>query len=206
MGVILTPDLRPSKMVARAASRANQVLGAWSRAVSWRDKSTWIKIYKTYVRPKLEYCSQAVSPWTLGNRETLEKVQRRAVGMVTTLPRDMEYNEKLKILGLTYLVERRERGDMIQMFRCIGGHDAVGHTPFFTLESEAQREGPSTRARGGHLNVVPHAPARTEQRRNFWSYRAAPKWKALGDQVKKASNTNMFKNRYDEEVTRRRNQ
>ena len=64
VGVILTPDLRPSKMVARAESRANQVLGAWSRAVSWRYKSTWIKIYKTYVRPKLEYCSQAWSPWT----------------------------------------------------------------------------------------------------------------------------------------------
>ena len=28
VGVILTPDLRPSRMVARAASRANQVLGA----------------------------------------------------------------------------------------------------------------------------------------------------------------------------------
>ena len=33
VGVILTHDLRPSKMVAKAASRANQVLGAWARAV-----------------------------------------------------------------------------------------------------------------------------------------------------------------------------
>ena len=32
VGVILTPDLRPSKMVARAATRANQVLGAMARA------------------------------------------------------------------------------------------------------------------------------------------------------------------------------
>ena len=40
VGVILTPDLRPSKMVARAASRANQLLGAWSRAVSWRERNT----------------------------------------------------------------------------------------------------------------------------------------------------------------------
>ena len=34
VGVILTPDLRPSKMVAKVASEANQVLGAWARAVS----------------------------------------------------------------------------------------------------------------------------------------------------------------------------
>ena len=163
MGVILTPDLRPSKMVARAASRANQVLGAWARAVTWRDKNTWIQIYKTYVRPKLEYCSQAWCPWTACDRELLEKVQRRTVAMVTTLPRGMSYAEKLKILGLTSLVERRERGDMIQMFRCLGGQDSVGYEPFFTLEIEAQRDGPPTRARSGHLNVVPPAPARTEQ-------------------------------------------
>ena len=204
VGVILTPDLRPSKMVARAASRANQVLGAWARAVSWRDKTTWIKIYKTYVRTKLEYCSQAWSPWTLSDREVLEKVQRRAVGMVTTLPRDMGYEQKLKLLGLTTLVERRERGDMIQMFRSLGGQDSVGYKSFFTLESEAQRTGPSTRARSGHLNVVPPARAKTEQRRNFWSQRSVPMWNSLSDQVKMATNVNMFKNRYDNEVNNRR--
>ena len=205
VGVILTPDLRPSKMVARAASRANQMLGAWSRAVSWRDRNTWIKIYKTYIRPKLEYCSQAWSPWTSSDREALEKVQRRAVGLVTTLPRNMKYEDKLKLLGLTSLVERRERGDMIQMFRSIQGKDSVGYKPFFKLESEAQREGPQTRARSGHLNVVPPAPVRTEQRRNFWSQRSAPLWNALGDHVKMAENINIFKNRYDEELLMRRN-
>ena len=59
VGVILTPDLQPSKMVARAATRVNQVLGAMARAVTWRDKLTWINLYKVFVRPKLEYCSQA---------------------------------------------------------------------------------------------------------------------------------------------------
>ena len=58
----------------------------------------------------------------MSDRETLEKVQRRAVNMVTTLPKEMVYSEKLEILGLTTLVERRVRGDIIQMFRCIGGH------------------------------------------------------------------------------------
>ena len=124
--------------------------------------------------------------------------------MVTTLPRDMGYEEKLKLLGLTTLVERRERGDMIQMFRSLGGQDSVGYKSFFTLESEAQRTGPSTRAGSGHLNVVPPARAKTEQRRNFWSQRSVPTWNSLSDQVKMATNVNMFKNRYDNEVNNRR--
>ena len=37
VSVLMTPDLRPTKMVARVASGANQVLGAWSRAVLWQD-------------------------------------------------------------------------------------------------------------------------------------------------------------------------
>ena len=81
----------------------------------------------------------------------------------------------------------------------------MGHEPFFTFESEAHRQGPPTRARSGHLNVVPPAPARTEQRRNFWSQRAAPIWNGLSDHVKMATSVNMFKNRYDEEFSRRRN-
>ena len=52
----------------------------------------------------------------MSDRETLEKVQRRAVNMVTTLPKEMGYSEKLELLGLTTLIERRVRGDMIQMY------------------------------------------------------------------------------------------
>ena len=80
---------------------------------------------------------------------------------MTTLPRNMTYEQKLKILGLTSLVERRERGDMIQMFRSMQGKDSVGYKPFFKLESEEEREGLQTRARSEHLNVITQALART---------------------------------------------
>ena len=117
--------------------------------------------------------------------------------------RDFFYTENLNILGLTSLVERRERGDMIQMFRCLGGQDSVGYKPFFTLESEAQRDGPPTRARSGKLNVVPPAPARTEQRRNFWSQISVLMWNSLKNQAKMATNVNMLKNRYNKEISRK---
>ena len=76
-----------------------------------------------FVRSMLEYCSQAWCPWTIGDKETLEKVQCRAVRMLTTLPHDMSYEDKLKLLGPTTLIKQRQQGDMIQMFRSLAAND-----------------------------------------------------------------------------------
>ncbi len=46
-----------------------------------RDRFTFVKLYKQYVRPHLEFASQAWSPWLTGDKEVLEKVQRKAVGI-----------------------------------------------------------------------------------------------------------------------------
>ena len=61
------------------------MLGQIYRAVSYRDAKTFLKLYKVYVRPHLEYAVTSWSPWEVGDKETLEKVQRRALGMVSNL-------------------------------------------------------------------------------------------------------------------------
>jgi len=58
LGVIISTDLKPSKQCAKAAKKANSVLGQMSRAVTYRDRITWVGLYKQYVRPHLEYCVQ----------------------------------------------------------------------------------------------------------------------------------------------------
>ena len=55
----------------------------------------------------------ALSCEFFGDKEVLESVQKRAVAMVTYLPREMTYPEKLAALGLTTL-------------QCTGGQDCVG--------------------------------------------------------------------------------
>ena len=44
-----------------------------------------MKLYKQYVRPHLEFAVTAWSPWTEADKECLEKVQRRAVKMISGL-------------------------------------------------------------------------------------------------------------------------
>ena len=54
IGVLISNDLKPSLQCASAAQKANQLLGRMSRSFSYRDKYTWIRLYKVYVRPLLE--------------------------------------------------------------------------------------------------------------------------------------------------------
>ena len=113
IGVMIHDSLKPSLHCTKAAAKANAVLGQISRAVLYRDSETFVRLYLVYVRPILEYCIQAVGPYTEADKLCLEKVQMRAVGMVSNIPRG-SYQEKLQALSLTTLEERRWRGDMLQ--------------------------------------------------------------------------------------------
>ena len=94
VGVLVAENLRPSQQCSAAAGKANGVLGQISRAVKYRDKKTFVQLYKVYVRPHLEYCVQAWSPYWKADKEKMEKVQRRAVNMVAGL-KGKTYQDKL---------------------------------------------------------------------------------------------------------------
>ena len=149
--MIINDELKPSLQCVRAAAKANQVLGQIARGVCYRDKETMLKLYMTYVRPHLEYCQAAWSPWLVGDKKLLEQVQQRAVKLMTNL-KSKTYDGKLKELGLTTLVERRRRGDMITMFRIMTGKDKVDPALWFRMPTP--RSGAvSTRQNTGYLNL-----------------------------------------------------
>ena len=68
-------------------------------------------IYKTYIRPHLEYCIQAWSPHLVKDIDILENVQKAATTLVPKL--------RLQKLGITTLKDRRERDDMIEVYKLI---------------------------------------------------------------------------------------
>ena len=110
IGVIITNTLKPHTQCVKAAKKANQVhvLGQMSRGLHFRDKFTWIWLYRQYCRPHLDYCAQAWTPWPKTDIDLLEAVQERAVRMVSGL-KGKTYEDRLKEVGLTTLVERRKR-------------------------------------------------------------------------------------------------
>ena len=112
LGVLIDQSLKPSCQVGAAAKKANSALGQLLRAFTYRDKVHFIRLYQTFVRCHLEYAVSTWSPWLQKDINVLEDIQRRAIRQVRGLTGT--YEEKLAQVGLTTLVDRRARGDMIQ--------------------------------------------------------------------------------------------
>ena len=75
--VIVASNLKPGGQWAKAAGTGQAVLRQLARAFHCRDRYVFLQLYKTYVRPHLEFAIQSWSPWTAADKEVLEKVQRR---------------------------------------------------------------------------------------------------------------------------------
>ena len=176
-----------------------------SRAVSYRDKNTFLKLFRTYARPHLEYCAPSWSPWTQGDIDVLENVQKRAIGMVTNF-RGKTYEEKLAEAGMITLEARRRRGDLLQAYRVLHRVDNVDPSQWFQMvqpRAAASADNPGwTRYSSGSLNVN-RGVGRNDFRRSFWSQRVTEPWNSLPNEVKEAETLNTFKNGIDNLIFKR---
>ncbi len=111
IGVMITKTLKPSVRCDKAAWRALSVLSQIRRNFHYRDRHTFIRLYKQYMRPHLEFAAPSWFPWLTGDIEKLEKVQEKAVKMVAGL-RAKDYRERCIELGLETLEERRHNQDL----------------------------------------------------------------------------------------------
>jgi len=83
-----------------AVKSANKTVGMISRTFMFKDKNTMLRLYKSLIRPKLEYSIQAWRPYLRKDIDLLEKVQRRATELVFR-DKSVGYCERLRYLGLT---------------------------------------------------------------------------------------------------------
>ena len=198
VGIHVHQSLKPSLQCAKASAKANQVLGQLSRAVGYRDEDTFLKLYCVYVRPHLEYAIKSWCPWQVQDKNILEKVQRRAVMMVSNM-RGKTYEERLLEANMTTLETRRHRGDLIQMYRIMSGKDDVSPNTWFQTMADNRGDGVGTRQATGLYNVLPKQ-GRSEIREHFFSQRVVAPWNSLPNWVKQSTTVNMFKNRLDEHM------
>ena len=150
------------------------------------------------MRPHLEYAGVSWSPWLQQDIERLERVQRRAIGMISNLGRGT-YEEKLEEVGMLSLADRRERGDMITAYKILSGKEKVEPGLIFSMGGDGH--GPRTRLTTGthHIRKQTTKP-KTDVRRHSFSQRVVDTWNALPDSLKGADTVLAFKVGFDKWV------
>ena len=82
----------------------------------------FVKLYKAFVRPHLEYAQVIWSPHLKRHIDIVENVQIRATKLVDGL-QNLDYRERLQRLNLQTLAFRRLRGDIIEMHKHFHRYD-----------------------------------------------------------------------------------
>jgi len=103
LGVWIDDKLKFTSHIGHPVAKTNQILGLIKRSFVYRDTEIIKRLFTALVRPHLEYANSVWHPIFKKDVEQLEKVQRRATKLVTSL-RDMSYQKRSQTLDLPSLV------------------------------------------------------------------------------------------------------
>ena len=190
LGVTIDSELKFEEHISRKIRIANGIVGQIRRSFSYLDCETFRRIYIAFVRPHLEYCQSAWSPYLLKNIDALENVQIRATKLVDGLA-DLDYPERLKRLNLPSLAFRRRRGDLIEMYKHFNSYDRSTLAASFN-----PRERPS-RQHAFQLHIPKASDGVRGPQTNYFYQRVAAVWNQLPEKIVNAKDVNAFKNALD---------
>ena len=95
LGVYVQDNLKFDKHISLTVNRANRLVGLIKRAVSYLDEETLLVLYKTLIRPILDYGNLIRFPTLKKDIRATENVQRRITKILPQLS-NLCYEEQLK--------------------------------------------------------------------------------------------------------------
>jgi hypothetical protein len=190
--VNITSNLKFSHHCIKVEKTCNKLLGYIKRQFNYRNREIILNLYKSIILPHLEY---GVSLWNSNldkDIQRLEKVQARATKLIPEI-RNKTYADRLKILGLMTLKNRRTRIDLIQAYKIINKIDNV-EIGDYNLELNNES---ITRSNGFKLKVKGY---KTMALGNSFSYRIINDWNNLPSEIVSSNTLAIFKSKLDKHI------
>jgi Reverse transcriptase (RNA-dependent DNA polymerase)/Endonuclease-reverse transcriptase len=189
VGITIHRSLKPGRHCERVAATATGILHQLAKSFHYRDKQVFLRLYTQHVRPHLEFATPAWSPWLTADVQKIEKVQEKAVRMISGL-KGKSYEEKCKELGIETLAKRRKVQDMAQTYKLMHGIDRVSRVELFSHVPEGR-----TRLAADPLNLRA-GQTRTDVRKHFFTQRIISEWNSIPSNNKNSANVHAFKSTY----------
>ena len=175
-------ELKFEQHIELQCAKANKILCIIRRSFEYLDKDMLRKLYTALIRPLLEYGHEITYPRFNKAATLLEGVQKRATKMIPEL-KNIPYEERLKTMNLQSLYYRRDRGDMMEVYKLSQGLYNV--VSILTPESDHTRR--------GHAYKLKLPRTYKDVRQKFFSVRSVSKWNSLPDTVVTAETIESFK-------------
>ena len=167
-------------IVSKAAALSNNLL----KSTVCRSPSFMISLYKTHIRPLLEFSSCLRFTGYTSDNKLLESAQRRWTKHIQGL-QDMSYSDRLSYLNLYSVKGRLLRADLIKYWKILHRYSAVQPESLFVLAPSVGTRGHSYKLFPSHRNL--------ESRRRFFSQRRIELWNSLPAQVTESNTLTSLK-------------
>lgn len=148
LGVMIDNKLDFSEHINEVVRKAFTSLFSIFRNIHSNNGQILTRLYKSYVLPHLEYCSQAWNPFSKKQILKLEKVQKTFTRLVfyrthpgsnsSTMP---SYVVRMRELGLKSLQHRRIIADLVFVFRILRGEIKMKPSKYWTFIPSSERTG-----------------------------------------------------------------
>ena len=165
------------------------------------DKHSFRYLYKSLIRPHLEYASVAWSARFKYSQDMIERVQRRATKIIPEL-KHLPYSSRLEILELPSLLFRRKRADVLQMYKFFHGFDSFDFDNTCGICERPVFQKTMLSSTRGHPFKLQHHRCGAVKKHSFFG-RVIPHWNMLTSETVCSETVNAFKNNLAKEWNNR---
>ena len=121
LGILVSNDLKWSKHISSITHLASITSYQLRRFIKTKNIWTWIQLYKTYIRPKLEFNTPIWSPFLKKEFDSIESIQRKFTKFAFNRSniRFTNYHDRLYKVNRLSLLNRRIYFDLVLMYKLI---------------------------------------------------------------------------------------
>ena len=191
LGIKLCSNFKWSAQISNLTSKATYLSFNILRSFKSLDPSLYINLFKSHIRPLLEYNTPIWNPILITDIKAIEKVQRKFTRRLCQKIniKFSSYTNRLDILKLETLESRRLKIDLTILYKILNNLIDVDFYDFFSMNTSLV----PYNLRGHSLKI--HVPKYSgcSVRQNFFSHRVIPYWNKLPETIVNSPNLELFK-------------
>ena len=169
VGVTLNSKLTMSQQCTDIANNTSRIIGVFRKCRKFINYDQALRIYTSFIRPKIEYCSLLMLNLTDYDSKRIESIQNKIIRIILRAPNIFSITDGRKLINLHTLKSRRKY--RLTSFLKLKVDKNKTSDSIQRLLSLLPQQNSSLQLRNNSKTIIPHC--RTNFYRNSFSYNAS---------------------------------